>query len=414
VSWVTRQVLVGLIVSVATMATSTFATVGMAALVPYLRSSLQLSTFEVGLIPSLVFIGALSVSIPAGRVTDRVGAGHALTLSQVGVATGIAIAVFASNRWVFIGGFAVGGLGYGTLNPATNVLSTALVPRRHRGLFLGVKQTGMPVGGLGAGLILPRLAQAFGWRSGLAVAVGVLLCGALVGRWIARREASGWFDLAADQAQRGPARPASVSEPGRRPTWVFGFAMAGVQLSFAGYITLYLVEARGFSATNAGVALSVAFAAACAGRIGWGWLSDRFFTSRATTLVLVSSTSVVALTAMAVGVDGLTLWVTIAMLGLCSIGWNGAYMALITDGATGGGLGCATGRGLTATYAGNVMLPPLLGAVKDLTDSWAIVWIVLIGVALLGTATLLVSPRRQVRVDVGETWPLEPVGGTRA
>src|SRR5437763_1756723 len=90
----------------------------------------------------------------AGDGPTRIGAGRALMLAQLGVAAGMAIAALAPGRWVFLAGAFVAGLGYGAVNPATNVLSTALVPRRRRALFLSVKQTGVTLGGLAAGLAL--------------------------------------------------------------------------------------------------------------------------------------------------------------------------------------------------------------------------------------------------------------------
>lgn len=409
-SWITAPVLVGLSVSVATMAASTFATLGTSALAPYLRTSLHLSTFEVGLIPGLVFLGALAVSVPAGHITDRIGAGRALTLAQLGVASGVTVAALAAGRLSFLAGIAIAGIGYGAVNPATNVLSTGLVPRRRRALFLSVKQMGVTLGGLTAGLALPRIAQALGWRVAMLAAVGVLLSGAAAGRWISSRERAGWFGLTSQQAARPRPSAVHVSVPGGRPTALFGFLMSGVQLSLAGYLTLYLVEAHRFSKTTAGAALSVAFAAACIGRIAWGWVSDRCFTSHATTLVLVSGASVAGLAAMASGVTGSSLWLIVVMIGLSSIGWNGVYMALITDSAGPGGLGRATGRGLTAIYAGVAVVPPLLGAIKDIAGSWSAVWAVSIGAVLLAAATLAISPRRLVRVDAEETARLDTRG----
>ena len=406
-SWVTPPVLVGLTVSVAAMAASTFTTLGLGALAPELRSSLHLTTFEVGLIPGLVFLGALAASVPAGHVTDRIGAGRSLTLAQLGLAFGIGIAVASSSRWIFLAGVAIAGMGYGAVNPATNVLSTGLVPRRHRALFLSIKQMGVTLGGLIAGLVLPRVGEALGWRPAVAVAVSVLLCGALAGLWIARREATGWFK-AARRPFPHPLQPAaSASIPGVAPTALFGFVMSGVQLSLAGYLTLYLVEAHGFTKTTAGVALSVAFASACLGRIGWGWLSDRFFDSHATTLVVISGASIVGLAAMASGVVGPSLWLVVALIGLCSIGWNGVYMALITDSASRGGLGRATGRGLTAIYGGVAVVPPVLGVIQDVSHSWSAVWTVSIGAVLVAGVTLAISPRRLVRVESDETALLE-------
>lgn len=396
-SWVTPPVLVGLGVSATATAACTFTTLGLGAVAPALRSSLHLTTAEVGLIPGLVSLGALAASVPAGNVTDRIGAGRALTLAQLGVMAGVIIAVLAPGRWVFLAGALVAGVGYGAVNPATNVLSTALVPRRRRALFLSVKQTGVTLGGLAAGLTLPRLAQAAGWRTALTLGIAVLLAGVLLGLWAAHREAAGWFD-----SRRGaPAERSastSLSLPRIAPTALFGFVMSGVQFSLAGYLTVYLVDADGFSKTTAGTALSVAFASACVGRIAWGWLSDRWFGSHATTLALVAVTSAAAIAAMTSGVSGLSLWLIVVLIGLTSLGWNGVYMALITEPATREGLGRTTGRSLTAIYAGAACVPPLIGAIKDVTDSWPVAWGVAIGAVLLAGAVLVGTSRRVVAV----------------
>jgi fucose permease len=396
-SWVTPPVLVGLGVSATATAASTFSTLGLGALAPTLRASLHLTTAEVGLIPGLVSLGALTASVPAGHVTDRIGAGRSLTLALLGVAAGVIIAVLAPGRWVFLGGAFVAGLGYGAVNPATNVLSTALVPRRRRALFLSVKQTGVTVGGLAAGLALPRLAQWLGWRSALTLAIAVLVCGVLMGLWATRREAAGWFD-STRVTPAGRSASTSLSLPRIAPTALFGFVMSGVQFSLAGYLTVYLVDAHGFSKTTAGTALSVAFASACVGRIAWGWLSDRWFASHATTLALIAAASAATIAAMASGIGGPPLWLIVVMIGLSSIAWNGVYMALITEPATRDGLGRATGRGLTAIYAGSALVPPLLGAVKDATGSWPAAWGVAIGAVLLAGAILAGTSRRLVPV----------------
>lgn len=410
-SWVTPPVMVGLGVSVTAMAASTFTTLGLGALAPSLRASLHLSTAELGLIPGLVSLGALAASVPAGHVTDRIGAGRALTLAQLGVTAGVVIAVLAPGRWVFLAGGFVAGVGYGAVNPATNVLSTALVPRRRRALFLSVKQTGVTVGGLAAGLALPRLAQSVGWRSALTLAISVLLCGALLGRWVARREAAGWFDSTHATSAEPPA-PTSLSLPRLAPTALFGFVMSGVQFSLAGYLTVYLVDVHGFSKTTAGTALSVAFASACVGRITWGWLSDRWSPSHATTLSVIAAASAAAIGTMASGVSGLSLWLIVVMIGLTSIGWNGVYMALITEAASRDGLGRATGRGLTAIYAGSAFVPPLLGAVKDVTHSWPAAWGVGAGAVLVSGAILAGSSRRLVPMGGEDAVALHaPSGG---
>ncbi|MBV9421689.1 MAG: MFS transporter [Solirubrobacterales bacterium] len=409
---VRAPVLVGLGVSLTTMATSTFATLSLGALAPYVRAAFRFSTFEVGLLPALVFAGALVASVPAGHLTDRLGAGPALVVSQLGIAAGIGLAALTSSRGWFLTGVWIAGLGYGAVNPATNVLSTSLVPRNRRALFLSVKQTGVPLGGLIAGATLPRLADSLGWRAALAVAVGVLLFTSLVGLWVARREALGWFEqLALPRSDASPTPAPGVLVPGGISTAMFGFVMSGVQYSLAGYLTVYLVDEHGFSKPTAGLALSVAFGAACLGRVIWGWLSDRCFASHASTLVFASAGSLTALVAFTTGVSGPSLWLVIMVIGICSIGWNGVYMALIIDRATAGRLGQATGRGLLFIYGGVVFLPPLLGVLNDATGSWSTMWAAATGAVLLAGGALALSPRRLVGAGSSEATRTEPKVG---
>jgi len=380
------------------MATSTFATLGLGAIAPYLRSAFDLSTFEVGILPALVFLGSFAVSIPAGRLTDRIGAGRALVISQLGVALGIGIATVAPDRLVFLAGVGVAGLGYGAVNPATNVLSTSLVPRNHRALFLSVKQTGVTLGGLLGGAVLPGLADAVGWRACLLLPIGLLLASAAAGVWVARREAAGWF-AAEPSSAAAIVRRVRISVPGGFPTGLFGFVMSGVQLSVAGYLTVYLVDTKDFSRPGAGFALGAAFFAACAGRIAWGYASDRWFASHARTLVVVATGSLAALTAIASGVEDVALWIAVLLVGFCSFGWNGVYMALITDRAAGRGLGHATGRGLMFLYGGVVLVPPTLGAIKDGVGSWTAAWVAASVAVLIALTTLAFGPRTVVEVD---------------
>jgi MFS family permease len=344
--------------------------------------------------------------VRAGRLTDRIGAGRALVGGQLGVALGIGVATLAPGRTLFFIGVGIAGLGYGAVNPATNVLSTSLVPRRRRGLFLSVKQTGVTLGGLIAGIALPRLADAIGWREALLVPIGMLLVSALAAVWVARRETIGWFDLPA-QASAGTIVHLRV--PGPKVTAVFGFVSSGIQLSVAAYLTVFLVDTHHFSRPNAGLALSVAFGAGCVGRVAWGSISDRFFASHATTLVISSGGSLVGLAMISAGVHGVLLWLVIALVGFCSIGWNGVYMALLTDRAGDVKLGQATGRGLMFLYGGVVVLPPLLGALHDTVRSWSTVWAVACGAVLAAMTMLALGPRVSVSVRSGEgAVPLGP------
>ena len=75
------------------------------------------------------------------------------------LAVGEAVAALAPNGVVFAAGVLVAGLGYGAVNPPTNVLAAVRSPDR-RALAISVKQAGVPLGGMLAGAVIPAIAVA--------------------------------------------------------------------------------------------------------------------------------------------------------------------------------------------------------------------------------------------------------------
>jgi MFS family permease len=374
------------------MAASTFGTLGFAAIAPFVRDRFDLSTVEVGALTALVFLGAMVASVPAGRLTDRLGAPVMLAAAQAGVALGVGISAAAPTRLTFLAGVAVAGLAYGAVNPPTNVLASDAVPRRHRALFLSLKQTGVPLGGLVAGIALPPTAEAVGWRAALLLPIGVLLVAAAVALTLARGEAAQRAPTGASEWEH--AELESAPAPSLGPTGAYGFLMAGIQLSFVGYLTVYLVDVHHFTPTHAGLALSVALAGGVAGRIVWGAVSDGLFASHATSLALAGMGSVAGLVVLSFDPHGLALWLAVILIGFCGIGWNGVYLALVADGTRLRALGRATGSALVFLYAGVVALPPLFGVLVDGLESWHSAWLVAAGVTLGAALAMGLAPRQ--------------------
>ncbi len=58
--------------------------------------------------------------------------------------------------------------------------SMQTAPAQHRALIFSIKQAGAPFGSALAGLVLPHVAESFGWRAALVVAAGAALACAVV------------------------------------------------------------------------------------------------------------------------------------------------------------------------------------------------------------------------------------------
>src|SRR3546814_14031498 len=69
------------------------------------------------------------------------------------------------------------GLGYGPITPASSHLLARSTPAHRMSFVFSVKQTGVPLGGVLAGMLVPGLAGLIGWQGAfLIIATITLLC----------------------------------------------------------------------------------------------------------------------------------------------------------------------------------------------------------------------------------------------
>lgn len=393
-----RSLLARLGLAVGGLTTSAFATLSFPALAPFERTTFSLSTLEVGALTALIYIGAVIAAVPAGRLTDVLGASRTLALGQLAIAVGAAVAALAPTRWLFLLAVVIAGLGYGAVNPATNVLATARISRRHRGLFMGAKQTGATLGGVLAGALVPSTASLAGWRVAMTLPIAGVAAGLAVSLGWARRHPAPRTVPRADAPDddRPVARP-----PGPVARAVFSSIMAGTQFTFVGYLTVYLVDHEGFSSSRAGFALALMFVVASASRVAWGSISDRWGDSRAPALVLAACGCAVGFVLIALDLGAVVLWTGIIVIGLFGLGWNGAFLAMVVDSARAGDMGNASGQAMVFINGGVVLAPLLFGAVRD-ASSWPVTWGCASGGVAIAAATLALGA---VRARAGETVP---------
>jgi MFS family permease len=370
-------------VSILALGAATFALSAIGALAPKLEAAFNLSRAEIGLVTSLVFVGSVFTSRLGGRLTDERGPARVLGWSLAAFAVAMGLAAAAPDAALFMTAIFFAGLVYGGVNPPTNVVVAGRLQQRRLGFFLSLKQSGVPIGGLVAGAVLPPIAVAFGWRVGFAVGVAACLVAAastplLRGATVLR-------------AEGGP----TDSPLGRRQVaglGAFGFVMAGTQWTFLTYLTLYLTERLHFSLSLAGLALVVAQGVGAGARLVWGWASDA--SGRRILVLLVMTGAQLAGLELLAGNPGRTaVWPIIALAGFTIVGWNGAYYALLAEQAGPARVGRASGDVLAFIFAGSVVLPPIYGVLVDSAGAWRPMWAVAGGVSGLAGLALWGSLR---------------------
>src|SRR5581483_4968430 len=242
-------------VSIAVLAAGTFAISAFGVLAPKLADAFALSRADIGFVTSVVFLGAALGSAPAGRLTDRGHPARLLALAMSAFAGSVLLFALAPDRAILFAAAALAGLAYGCVNPPTNVIVAGQLARR-LGFFLSLKQTGVPLGGLLAGAVLPPVAIAWGWRAAvgvaavacalaaaglaLALAQGLGACARLLWGWLSDKTGNRLGVLLLMAALQVVALELLALFPGRTLAWPL-VALAGVTIvgwngAFYGYV----------------------------------------------------------------------------------------------------------------------------------------------------------------------------------
>lgn len=235
----------------------------------------------VGHLASFVAFGTLWFLMGGLGLLNALGPVQLLQCGVLLGSGGLMLSLTGSWIPVLLAGLAVG-FGYGPAPPAGNEILARTAPEQHRSLIFSIKQSGAPLGYAFAGLLLPPIGTAFGWRTALVVAALLATaCAVAVEPFragIDQRRAAlrfTWF--------RGLVSPAMVLSPFRslgRSLILVRLAYAGAAMSmvqgsaFALFVTFLNVE-LGFPLTTAGAAFAVMQVAGAAARIACGWIADR-------------------------------------------------------------------------------------------------------------------------------------------
>jgi len=385
-----------LAVTLAIQALVSMAVLTVPAMAPAMAQSLNVSPTLIGLYIAVVYAGAMLASLMSGPWVLRWGA---IRVSQLGLlvcAAGLVLLAAAPGAVsALVGAFLIG-VGYGPITPASSHLLARTTPPDRVSLVFSIKQTGVPLGGVMAGALVPGLLVWGGTDAALlAVAVGNLVCAVIAQPM---REAL--------DADREPGRPLGVasitgpirlvvSQPQLAQLTSFSFVFSAVQMCLATYLVTYLHSALGYSLVVAGVVLSTAQVGGVVGRVLWGYMADRWLGPRRmlAALAVLMALCCAITAALQVGGPLVLVLVLMAAFGASATGWNGVYLAEVARLAPAGQASAATGGALSVTFLGVVLGPVLFGTLSGAFDSYRAGYLALALPAAACAWQLLRGPR---------------------
>jgi MFS family permease len=375
---------------------------GIGALVPYVGRSFDLPHAQLGLIATAMIVGGLLTVAISGTLCDRYG--DKAMLLEAGVLMGgsmMAAAIFPNYFWL-LGCVFLYGAGNAASNPAGTHAILAFFSKEQRGLAMGIRQTGMPVGGAIGSLIFALVAWHYGYRGALIVggALVFVVCTTAALLYRQPKELCGEHvaitELLKDMAHIGKDRRLIL-------VTLTAMLLMCMQITFIVFFPVTLVRAGGYSAEIAALVFAGGHLSAGAGRMVWGRLSDRRYRGNRTIPMVYCAVLSAGAAMLLSGIGHIGIWplcVAAFGLGFAGEGWFGLALLAMAEIGGEGHAGGAVGFGLMGMLAAAALAPVLIGAVAG-AAGYGMAWQVTAAIALLGSVPALLASR-MMRVRAAE------------
>jgi MFS family permease len=327
---------------------------GLPYLVPALRAG-GLSLAQAGYLVSAPVFGVLCALVGWGAITDRLGERWVLAAGLTGAAAALA-AASSVHRLETIGILLfLAGASSACVQVASGRLILGWFPASERGLAMGLRQTGQPLGVAVAALALPGLAAGGPGGALVFLAGGCGLAALLVAI-----------------AVRDPRREAVTAVRAPSPyrgdyLWRVHLASALLvvpQFTVAVFAFDYLVAGRGWSTATAGPLLAVTQIGGAGMRLAAGWWSDRVGSRLGPMRRLCLATGLaLALLAAGAGAGSVLAVVAVLLAAVLTVSTNGLAFTAVAERAGPAWAGRALGVQSTAQNVFAAATPPVIATV---------------------------------------------------
>ncbi len=344
-----------------------------------------------------------------GILTDRWGPRRLIFGGAILTSAGLFLLSRTTSLATFYGGFALISLGMSATTVTVLMTAVANWFRSKVGVASGIAMSGFGFSGLIVPLIV-KLIEAFDWRMTMAIlAAGMLVIVTPLSLIFRHRpEQYGYF---ADGRENMPATPGITETEPQTAELHIRATQALKTATFWRIATTYMIHSLlvgtvithvmpylssiGMTRSRASLVAMAIPMMSVAGRLGFGWLGDKFDRRRivAAAFVMVTAGLLCFGYASAVG-----FWMLIPFLFLFSVGYGGSTgvrPSIVSEYFGRSNFGTTFGFIVGINAVGMIAGPPLAGWVYDTWGSYHGVWLAYAGVAVV--ASLLIAGVSRVK-----------------
>ena len=328
-----------------------------------LKNDLGIGEEALGALLSIFSVGAAVTAPIMGRLAERLGPGPSLRLaSALSGAVLITIATAAQGWWAIAGLLVAGGIAATLMQSSSNLWLARTIEDRRMGLAFGLKQSGGPTAALLAGVAVPVLALAVGWRWTFAAFGGFALAAVLS---VPRTGLRG-------VGRTAPSREGDV-DLGPLLVLTAGAAVStALSAAFTGFAVTAAVQQGGLSESSAGLVFALGALTGVITRVALGrWVDSRPETRFGVPAVLVGA-GAVGFAVLSTGSGSPAAFMVAVPFSFATVwGWVGVFNYAVTrSNAT--SPAAATGITLVGSNVGVIVGPAVFGFLfaRSFTTAW--------------------------------------------
>ena len=334
---------------------------------PYIRSGLEIDESQFGYFMSALMLGTLLTTLPTGSILEKFSTRRGFGTIMTATGAGLFIVAYQSSFYGLMATLFLLGILRAGIIPLSNRVIAENFNQNQRGAITGFIFAGVPLGGFLGALVLPALSEALDWGAGYQLLGITALFGGILA-WILLPREKSTSRVAQDRI--------GFRSLGSKTFIVLAaaYGLFALCMTTETFITLYLVDAVKISALAAGIFFGMIQLIGVGGRLFWGVLADRYFSTNRWWLLAFTSAIMVFSILLLINLTPSSPYWMIALdmvfFGLSAASSWGILCTLVVDVVGIGSVATATALIFLITNITDAGGPVLFGSALRITRSY--------------------------------------------